>query len=66
MQGAVGSDDLPRSISRETLRHNRILRATKKILVRKCLEMFADITESKDGANPSYDQCEKKLKLGDL
>merc|ERR1712031_2753 len=41
-----------------------ILRVIKKNLVKKCLEMFAEIAEKKDDYKKFYEQFGKCLKLG--
>jgi len=64
VRGIVDSEDLPLSISRETLQHDKILRVIKRTLVKKCLELFQELAENKDDYAKFYEAFSKNLKLG--
>jgi len=62
IKGLLMSEDLPLNISRETLQQTKSWRLSEGNIVKKCLEMFAEIAREPEDYKKFYEQVLKELK----
>ena len=63
INGIVDSEDLPLNISREILQQNIIMKNIKKHIVKRCIQMFTELSENNEKYKSFYKEYSKNLKL---
>ena len=64
VKGVIDCNDLPLNVSREFLQNSSMTRTIKTNLVKKCLELFAELLDNQETYKTFYESYQKNIKLG--
>ncbi|CAG8617133.1 1248_t:CDS:10 [Funneliformis caledonium] len=64
IRAIIDADDLPLNVSRETLQEHRTLQLIKKRIIKKCLDLIADLTKDDEKYEKFLSEFGTSLKIG--
>lgn len=64
IRGVIDSDDLPLTVSREMLQHNRTVKTVKKTIVKQSLKLLNELAKDETEYTAFYRDFSKNIKLG--